>query len=247
MLAWWATKSIVDFGLTPPLFFNFTQIFWTYLIYYCTPTYWEALYAWYVKNRDMIYCKIAVLHDHVAIQTALFCYYADVIRFSRLRFPSTASLLLRQYPVNLYSHSPPPPPAATSAPPLCHIHLYRLFIDTWCPRRCCRDRRTYTGGKNTRTNKQKHILETGVCLVVLNQHAHLAHRHTRTRTHALLKRKEKPLKFQHIAFVMRPAGNHHPSPLVKWAQNCEEKKAVFDRRVQMQGDRISMRPERGNA
>lgn len=40
--------------------------------------------------------------------------------------------------------------------------------------------------------------------------AHKTHTHT-----SLLKREEKPLKFQHIAFAMRPAGNHRPSPPVK--------------------------------
>lgn len=211
----------------------------------------------------MIYCKTAFLHDHVAIQTALFCFYADTVCFNQLRFPSTASLLLRQYPVLPFQASVKLIFFHTHLlclllPPQHHHSATSTHVQTiyWCPCRCCRDRRTYTEKnkqKNTalthttHTHKQKHIPETSVCLVVLNQHAHLAHRHTRTLTHTLLKRKEKPLKFQHIAFVMRPAGNHRPSPLVKWAQNCEEKKAVFDRRVQIQGDRISMRPERGNA
>lgn len=91
------------------------------------------------------------------------------------------------------------------------------------------------------THTQKHIPRP-MCHPHKQTHTH-AHARIHKQSH-LLKRTQKPLKFQHIAFAMRPAGNHRPSPPVKWAQNCEEKKAVLTGRVQIQGDRISMRPEK---
>lgn len=66
--------------------------------------------------------------------------------------------------------------------------------------------------------EHKHRAQPSICFILLNQHA-FSHNSSR------LKTEKKPLMIQRI--VMRPVGNHRPSPTVKWAQNCEEKKAVL--------------------
>lgn len=152
---------------------------------------------------------------------------------------------------NLFSRSPPSASCrhlgATTLP---HPLTYAPFIDA--PKRkkkkATKIRRVGGGGHEqcTHTYKGKQTFsQASEHLIPLNQHAD---------THTLKKKKQEEkeekenllLKFRTIASVMRLAGQSSSavssgemSPKL-WGRDGR-----FDRRLQMRGDRISMRPERG--